>query len=159
MRIMMIHNFEKFFDDNSEMRRVLSKGKFTTMALSDGNDPYILPLSYGLDALENILYFHTSRTGTKIDFLKSNSYVCGTVILDHGYQGGYPHYQSIVYKGLIEVIHNKEEKLRAMESLFHQLEEDSANRIERIIEDPASLDNILIMKLIIDEMTEKENPG
>jgi predicted nuclease of restriction endonuclease-like (RecB) superfamily len=64
-----------------------------------------------------------------------------------------------VYKGLIEVIHNKEEKLRAMESLFHQLEEDSANRIERIIEDPASLDNILIMKLIIDEMTEKENPG
>lgn len=154
-----MHNQKQYFNNRSELRAILSKGKYTTLALTDGNDSYILTLSYGLDENEDILYFHSSPKGTKFDFFKSNPYLCGTVIQDDGYQHGKcnHYYHSVVYYGLLEVIHKPEEKMKAMNCMFTQLEENT-ERLSEHCETPV-LDDVLIMKLTIDEMSGKRNPG
>lgn len=42
-------------------------------------------LSYGYDESSRALYFHGAKAGLKIDFLKTNSHVCLTIIDDRGY--------------------------------------------------------------------------
>lgn len=44
------------------------------------DEPYIVTLSYGYDIENNTLFFHCSPIGLKIDFIKSNPMVCGTII-------------------------------------------------------------------------------
>ncbi|MBF9015617.1 MULTISPECIES: pyridoxamine 5'-phosphate oxidase family protein [unclassified Oceanispirochaeta] len=156
-----MHNQKQFFNCRSELRAVLSKGRYTTLALTDGNDSYILTLSYGLDEDEDILYFHCSTEGTKIDFFKSNPYLCGTVIQDDGYQHGKcnHYYHSVVYYGLLEVIHKTDEKMKALRCMFAQLEDNPEQWTKPYEAKPEALSDVLIMKLSIDEMNGKRNPG
>jgi len=158
---MNIHNQGQFFDNRSEIRTVLAKGKYTTLALSDGNDSYILTMNYGLDEDEDILYFHCSAHGTKLDFFKSNSYLCGTVIQDNSSQNDNSEYtyQSVVYYGLLEVLHKKEEKERALHSIFTQLADSTEDWSEYSEVLAHSSPDTLIMKLTIDEMRGKRTPG
>ncbi|WP_168203358.1 pyridoxamine 5'-phosphate oxidase family protein [Oceanispirochaeta crateris] len=156
---MMMHNSECFFDDISEMRGILSRGKYTSLALSDGNDPYIITLSFGLDPQEETLYLYGLKTGTKIDFLKSNSYVCGTVILekeDLDSQSGLV-YESLVYRGLVEVLHNAEERMKALNCIADKLYDAPSDKKSFAQKITDNLDKVLIMKLIIDEMTGRRN--
>ncbi|MDC7234826.1 MAG: pyridoxamine 5'-phosphate oxidase family protein [Spirochaetales bacterium] len=150
-----MQNEEFFFEDRNELRALLSNCTYTTLALNDGNDSYILTLNYGLDEKEDILYFKSTRGGTKLDFLKSNPYLCGTVILENEYDAETDRTccKSVVYYGLMEVIHKSDEKRHALETLFKQI-----NREEPPLPDNTGSDEALVMKLSIDEMTGKRNP-
>ncbi len=44
------------------------------LALARGNEPYLVPVSFGYDGAA--IYFHTAMTGTKIDFFQTNPQVC-----------------------------------------------------------------------------------
>ena len=108
---------------DQEIKKVLQAGRYTTLALIDGNDPYILNLYYGLDPQERILYFYTEKEGLKLDFLKSNPYVCGTVVeqptaMDKREK---EYYRSVVYRGIMEVIHNEKEQKKAMDCINSQI--------------------------------------
>ena len=63
---------------------ILDRCKTACIAMTDGNLPYVVPLSYGYEIEEYtlILYFHCAREGRKLDMLKSNNNVCFTVFGD-----------------------------------------------------------------------------
>jgi nitroimidazol reductase NimA-like FMN-containing flavoprotein (pyridoxamine 5'-phosphate oxidase superfamily) len=44
------------------------------LGFAAGNEPYVVPLSFGYDGRE--LYFHTARTGRKIDCIEVNNRAC-----------------------------------------------------------------------------------
>ena len=83
-----IRRVEKEISDKEDLLEILKNGKFAIISMSKENEAYLVTLSYGYDELKNSLYFHCAKEGQKIDFIKSNPFVCGTVIEDNGYEEG-----------------------------------------------------------------------
>ncbi len=126
---------------------ILKRGEYTTLAITDGNEPYALTLYYGYDPDGTILYFCTEKKGTKLDFLKSNPYVCGTIIIRDPESEKDVYYHSLIYRGLLEVIHKEDEKKRALSAVEHH------NHFSIEI---SRLKTPMLMKLIIDESEIRE---
>src|ERR1035437_8783401 len=96
----------------SEINDVLQKGKFAIISMCRDNEPYIVTLSYGFDAKARSLYIHCAPQGLKIDFFKSNSRICATIIEDGGYianECGH-NYRTVVFWGDIHFVVDLEEK-------------------------------------------------
>ena len=68
-----------------QINKLLHTGKYVTLALCKDNQPYIVTLSYGYDEATDSLYMHCADKGLKLDFIKENPNVCGTIIEDGGY--------------------------------------------------------------------------
>lgn len=87
----------------TEIQAVLQEGEYAVLGISDGNEPYVLTLHYGLDDPGETLYFLTGKGGVKLDFFKSNPYVCGTVVLPREER-----WESVLFRGVVEVLHGEE---------------------------------------------------
>ena len=81
-----MRRIEKEIKDKEELVELLKGGKFAVISLSKENETYIVTLSYGYDESKNAFYFHCAKEGQKLDFIKANPYICGTVIEDNGYK-------------------------------------------------------------------------
>lgn len=117
---------EKTSSDTQAIDKVISNGKYMGIALCSDNEPYIVTLSYGYDHEKHVLYCHCAKKGHKLDIIRENNRVCGTVIMDGGYiQGecGQP-FESIVFRGTVDEIHELDEKKHAMSVLLNHLEDD-----------------------------------
>ena len=65
---------EKEITDPAELLRILRDARVCRLALSDGDRPYLVPLSFALDGGDLIL--HSARAGRKIDILHRNPAAC-----------------------------------------------------------------------------------
>jgi len=104
--------------------QILGAGRFVTIALCDGTDPYVVTLSYGYDAPGRRLCFHSARAGRKADIIAANPRACATVVVDRGYAHGecaHP-YRSVVMTGHMRVIDDTAEAREAMRVLALHLE-------------------------------------
>ena len=104
--------------------RILSGARFATVALVDGDRPYLVTLSCGYDRQRNRLCFHVAPSGRKLDVIASNANACATVIGDLGYKSGecaHP-YESVVLFGTMRVVDDLADAQTAMRALIRQLE-------------------------------------
>ena len=145
-------------NDPNIIKKVLMDGKFLTIALSLHGQPYILTLNYGYDATEQTLYFHTAKRGLKLEIIGKNPLACGTVIEDHGYISEVcSHaYKSVVFTGEIEVLEDRAEKRLGLEVMLNHLEKEPSIIKKRLLARGETYDNVVIMRLKIDEITGKE---
>jgi nitroimidazol reductase NimA-like FMN-containing flavoprotein (pyridoxamine 5'-phosphate oxidase superfamily) len=106
-------------------------GRLATLG-QDGY-PYITPVNYVY--LRGSIYFHCALQGEKLDNLRRDAKVCFAVdrplaYLDTGYDKVLPvcdvgqYYQSVVIRGLAEVIDNTTEKVDALNALMASHEND-----------------------------------
>jgi len=112
--------------DPTEIDSILTRGRFVTLGLVDGDEPYVVTLSYGLDAAAERLYFHVAHEGHKMDVIASNPRACGTVIVEDGYTHGeceHP-FESVIIRGALRVVTDEAEKLHAIHTLVEHLEDD-----------------------------------
>lgn len=65
---------EKEITDRAELRRILREARICRLAVSEGDRPYLVPLSFALDGDDVVL--HSARAGRKIDALRRNPAVC-----------------------------------------------------------------------------------
>lgn len=151
---------ENEIKNRQELIEIISRGKYTTLSLCRGNEPYIITLNYGFDREKNSLFFHTSREGLKIDFIRQNPYACGTIIEDKGYKmGECDHaYRSVVFWGTLTIVEDLQEKKQGMDVLLHHLEENPDEIRERLLKDDRVYEqrNLAILKLDIQEITGKQ---
>ncbi len=141
--------------DESEIKKILRNGKFTTVSLCRDNEPYIVTLSYGFDEGRNALYFHSARQGLKLDFLIANKKVCATVIEDGGYvMDECAHeYKSIVFWGEMHVVNDLDEKRYGMGILLNHLEEKDTIIAEKLHKsDQGFATNMEVLRLDIKEI-------
>ena len=111
---------------DSEINDILQRGKFVVISMCRNNEPYIVTLSYGFDAKERSLFVHCAPQGLKIDFFKSNSRICATIIEDGGYvvdECGH-NYRTVVFWGNMHFVTDLEEKKYGMGILLNHLEND-----------------------------------
>jgi uncharacterized protein len=148
---------EKEIIDAGILCQILSEGRYATIAMCRGNEPYLVTLSYGFDREKNALYFHTGSAGLKIDFIKANPFVCATVIEDGGYLNGECNhrYRSIVLNGRITLAADLEEKRHGLEIMFGQLEKNPDLIRERLLKRENPYDRVTILRLDIESMTGK----
>ncbi len=149
---------EREITAQEDLLEILKNGKYVVISLCRNNEPYIVTLSYGYDVTENALYFHSGREGLKLEFIRENPNVCATVIEDLGYiKDDCAHaYKSVVIFGKIIEITELNEKKKGMEVLLNHLEENPNHIKEKQLRNDAVYNNMLILKLEIDEMTGKK---
>jgi len=94
------------------------------LGLSDGEEPYIVPLCFGYDG--EALYFHSASDGRKIDILRKNSRVCfefdipeGMREAEEGCRWGIK-YRSVIGFGTAEIVDDQEDKKKALGIIMAQ---------------------------------------
>ena len=148
---------EKAITDNKIIEELIKKGRYITISMSKNDVPYIATLSYGYDNAQNALYFHCANEGQKIDYIKFNPNICGTIIEDNGYsEGCTQEYRSLIVRGTIEIVDNIQEKKHAFDILLSHLEKDSNVMKEKYFKDEEEYDKTGILRLDITEITGKE---
>ena len=144
-------------DDKNTIIEILKNGKFATISMCRANEPYIVTLSYGFDFKRNSLYFHSSKEGLKVEFLRENSNVCGTIVDDLGYvMNDCSHkYRSIVFWGKMATVEDLEEKKYGFNIILNHLEDNPDKMKKRFLKNEQAYDSTYIIRLNIIEMTGK----
>ncbi|MCJ7526119.1 MAG: pyridoxamine 5'-phosphate oxidase family protein, partial [Candidatus Aminicenantes bacterium] len=130
-----IHRMEKYHGlrrqeqeirDSAELKAILAKTQYVTVAMCKDNEPYLVTLSHGYDEKQNAIYFHCAFAGKKIDFLKANNRVWGQALVDRGYvQGSCDHlFSSVQFSGRVSFVADEAEKGRALAVMIRQLEQE-----------------------------------
>lgn len=148
---------EREITDKNTIIEIMKNGKFATISMCRANEPYIVTLSYGFDLKRNSLYFHSTKEGLKVEFLRENSNVCGTVVDDLGYiMNDCSHkYRSIVFWGKMATVEDLEDKKYGFNIILNHLEDNPGKVKKRFLKNEQAYDNICIIRLNIIEMTGK----
>jgi nitroimidazol reductase NimA-like FMN-containing flavoprotein (pyridoxamine 5'-phosphate oxidase superfamily) len=143
--------------DKRIYKEIMKNGKFSTISMCRNDEPYIVTLNYGFDAINNNLYFHSAQKGLKLEFLKENQKVCGTIIEDLGYvNDDCSHkYRSIVFWGDMTIVENLEEKKHAFDIMLNHLEDNPSKLKKRFLKSEQSYENTCLLKLDINLITGK----
>ena len=143
--------------DKRILSEILKNGKFSTISMCRNDEPYIVTLSYGFDEIKNCLYFHSAQKGLKIEYLKENQKVCGTILEDLGYvKSACSHkYRSIVFWGDMTFIDNLDEKKHAFDIMLKHLEDNPSKLKKRFFKSEESYKNTCLLKLDINLITGK----
>ncbi len=73
-----VRRSDKEVSKRSEIDAIVRGCAVCHLALAAGDEPYLVPLSYGYDGQS--LYFHSAREGTKIDFMEKNRRACFNMV-------------------------------------------------------------------------------
>jgi len=60
--------------NRQEIDEIIRSALVCRIALADGNEPYVVPVSFGYDG--EAIYIHTAKCGRKIEFIEANNRVC-----------------------------------------------------------------------------------
>lgn len=78
----MIRYRSRQCDDKEKTDRFLSEARIGFLGLTDGNQPYVVPLNFVW--LRGSIYFHGAENGRKIELMKDNANACFTVCNEYG---------------------------------------------------------------------------
>jgi uncharacterized protein len=112
--------------DLARIDRLLAAARYYTLALVDGDEPYVVTLSYGFDPEARRLYSHVAPAGRKLDIIAADPKACGTVVHAGEYLDGeckHP-YESVVLCGRMRLVEDPAEERHGMRVLMGQLESD-----------------------------------
>ncbi|MDE7269227.1 MAG: pyridoxamine 5'-phosphate oxidase family protein [Acetatifactor sp.] len=142
--------------DFEELVAVMRRCDVCRLALNAQEVPYILPLNFGMEAEDGqvVLYFHGAGEGTKHELIARDNRAsfemdCGhTLILDDEKGTCSMVYESVVGRGLVETVSDKE-KLRALRLIMaHYRQEDFPIPQEMIA-------GTCVLRLVVSEMSGK----
>jgi uncharacterized protein len=146
---------EKEITDESAIEAIINASLVCRLALSDGNQPYIVPLSFGYQ--DKTLYFHSAREGKKIDIINKNNCVCfefdvNTEIIkaEKACKWGMK-YQSVIGFGKAVLVENIVEKEKALNIIINHYSNQNWQFPDEAIK------KIAIIKIEIDKMTGKHS--
>ncbi len=117
---------EREITDINKIIEILDKSKIAHIGMVDGDEPYVVPMNYGY-IMENgklTVYLHGAKRGRKIDVIKANPKVffeaeCDIVPFEGDVACRYGMvYESIMGKGIAEIVEDSEEKKLALSVLM-----------------------------------------
>jgi nitroimidazol reductase NimA-like FMN-containing flavoprotein (pyridoxamine 5'-phosphate oxidase superfamily) len=153
-----VRRSEREITDRAKLVEVLRAGRYAVLSMCRDDEPYVVTLNYGYAPGEEALYFHCAHEGQKLDFIRCNSLVCGTVIEDRGYiQGECAHaYRTVVFRGEMHVVEALDEKKHAMDVMLTHLEDDPDEVRQKQLREDAAYDRLEILRLDLEDVTGKQ---
>jgi len=65
---------DKQIGDREQIDAIIRSAQVCRLAMIDGTEPYLVPLSFGYDG--RAIYFHSATEGRKVEALRRNARVC-----------------------------------------------------------------------------------
>ena len=118
--------------DKKIIEDVLIESEYGTLALCTDNKPYSIPINFVY--IDEVFYFHGSKSGKKIEYLKSNPNVSFSVVMPYsiiqsyfssedGLASATTHFfKSILIDGEIEFIKEYKDKAFILEALMQKFQ-------------------------------------
>jgi uncharacterized protein len=145
---------EKEIKDRTAIDAIIRQCRVCRLGLSDGEEPYIVPLCFGYDG--EALYFHSAPEGRKIDILRKNNQVCvefdisgGMKEAEQGCKWGIT-YRSVIGFGTAELVDDREAKQKALKILMAQYSDKEYAFPDDVVTKTA------IIKVVIARITGKQ---
>ena len=110
--------------DSAEIEKILNRGEIISVAMCQGDQPYVLPFNYGF--LNGLIYIHSARKGFKLEVLAKNPKVSFNILTDvQLLPANQPKdcsvaYYSVVGFGRARMVEDPVEKLAALEAVMVQ---------------------------------------
>lgn len=146
---------EKEITDELAVEAIIHASLVCRLALSDGNQPYIVPLCFGYQ--DRTLYFHSALEGKKIDLLQKNNRTCfefdinsEIIKADKACKWGMK-YQSVIGFGRAVLVENIEEKQKGLNIIMNHYSDRNWQFPDKAIE------KIAVIKIEIEKMTGKHS--
>ncbi len=141
--------------DHAEVEDIMNSARVCHLALADEHQPYVVPLCFGYR--EKALYFHTGKTGRKMDVLKKNNRVCFEVTTDVDMVPAENpckwnmRYRSVVGEGRAFMVEDPAEKRKALDVIVEHYGGTPAAY------DETRVSNLAVIKVTIERMTGKKS--
>lgn len=139
-----------------EAKKLLKNNKRAAFSVNGDNGyPFTIPINFYYSENENKIYFHSAKSGHKIDSIKANDKVCFTT-WDDGYldEGDWAYHVSscVVYGRAILIEDRKitEEKVRTLALKYYP------NIIEAEQEIQKSIDRVQLVAIDIEHISGKK---
>lgn len=141
--------------DKSEIDAIINDSTVCRIGLSDGGQPYIVPMCFGYDGKD--LYVHSAKAGMKIDILKKNDRVCfefdsyGKLEESDKACNWGIEYKSVIGFGRASFVEDDESKTKALDTIMGQY-------TDRHFEfPPPMLKAVAVIKVEIESVTGKKS--
>jgi nitroimidazol reductase NimA-like FMN-containing flavoprotein (pyridoxamine 5'-phosphate oxidase superfamily) len=146
---------DKEIIERSAIEGIIKRSKACRLAMIHGDKPYIVPLCFGYR--DNVLYFHGSLNGHKIDLIRKNPNVCFEFdLITEPIEGESAcswsmKYQSVVGFGKAAFLEHMDDKIEALNIIMSQY----SDRAHRFPEN--KLEATAVFKVEIESMTGKQS--
>lgn len=141
-----------------DILKIVDTAKILHLGLFDEEFPYIVPMHYGYELVDNtlIFYMHGAKEGHKIDLMQINSNVCIELECDVDIVSGGDipcrygaAYSSVIGRGTAEIVVDEKEKMRGIRLLM-------LNQTGREFDiDNLMVSSVEVIKLTITDFTAK----
>jgi hypothetical protein len=145
---------EREIKDRALIDAIIRQCQVCRLGLSDGEEPYIVPLCFGYDG--EALYFHSAPEGKKLDILRNNSRVCfefdipeGMREAEQGCRWGIK-YRSVIGFGTAEIVDDQEGKKKALEIVMARYSDKEYTFPDDVVKKTA------VIKVVIARVTGKQ---
>ena len=151
----IMRRIDKEIIDRSAIEAIIEASFVCRLALSDGEQPYIVPLCFGYHDMT--LFFHGAQEGTKIDLIRKNNKVCfefdlnAEAVEDEKACGWGVRYRSVIGFGKAFLLDNFKEKQRALDTIFSHYSEKKPQMTEKAIKATA------VIKVVIEKIFGKQS--
>ena len=147
---------DKEIENRTEIDTIIRGCDVIRLAFAVDNEPYVVPLSFGYDG--TCLYFHTARTGRKIDCIAANPRVCFEMerdvrLIEHPQKpcNWSFSFESVIGFGTVRELQAPEDKERSL----NQIMEHYAGRQWPF--DPSDTKGVRVWHLAIESVTGKRS--
>lgn len=136
--------------------KILREGEFGVLALTgDDGYPYAVPINYAVEG--NKIYFHSAKTGHKLDAIRRNDKASFCVVDKHDViaEEFTTYFTSAIAFGRIKIVedNNDPDKLRGLELLANKY--SSTASPERRTKELSRLDALFVFVMTIEHLTGK----
>lgn len=152
-----MRRIDKEITDSQELNDILAAGRVMHIAMADGDEPYVVPVNYGV--CDDAIYIHCAKDGRKIDIIRKNPKVCFNVAVDAELVVGKTscswtyHFRSVTGRGRASVLTEKSEKVAALDIIMKHYGKNDNSYGDGAVE------KIAIIKIKIEELTGKRSPA
>ncbi|MEN6319255.1 MAG: pyridoxamine 5'-phosphate oxidase family protein [Syntrophaceae bacterium] len=139
--------------DRMEIDNIIRQCRVCRLGLSNGEEPYIVPLCFGYDG--ETLYFHSAPDGRKIDILRKNNRVCFEFDIPGDMKESEQickwgiRYRSVIGFGKAELVDDGDAKRKALDILMAQYSDKTYSFPNEV------LTKTTVIKVVIDHITGK----
>lgn len=150
---------EREITDLDDIKYILSAGLICRLALSVDDVPYIVPLNYGVEFSDPIIfYFHCAPEGRKLEMLKQNNHVCFEIEADTEVIRGKQacdwsmNYKSVIGYGRVDIVSDQDQMIHGLDTIMmHYAGEGDFTY------SPKLLDRMYILKLTVENLSGKSH--
>ncbi|MFA0888072.1 MAG: pyridoxamine 5'-phosphate oxidase family protein [Synergistales bacterium] len=146
---------DRAITDPAELASVLASALVCRMGLCDGDQPYVVPMNYGIR--EGSVFLHSATEGRKIEILRRNPKVCLEFEKDvelvpaEAACSFSMKYRSVIASGKAVFLEGAEEKADGLNAIMLQV---AGKEFEF---PPQALERIVVIRIDLEECSGKHN--